>query len=244
MSSSTFEWLRRLDPTSDLIVSFPKQASKEKIPDPATFRRDLISSNVDVAPLDDSKIEKLFSEGADFLYGMLFDNAFELSPQVRGAMPEGLSSDRSYRSIALQQFSVSRSKQDASAEIQCLESVLKTSNPLISQYEVIPPCQIFVSSDRKYEPPARVTDWLLENKCSVWKANPLNGPDDGLELLHYFQDAALLSKARSAWIGYEQDAENNLILELIEYYRALEVWKLGRDPPLPTHLSTCILTGG
>lgn len=176
--------------------------------------------------------------GHDFLFGMLFSYAFSfrsktLPPPI--LLPDA--TDEDYASRVVQTIAVdarSWSNMDPSSIMKCLESSI---DPELT-------CQVLVLSNHTPESSdvdKKLESWLLSRNCTVTttkRAYAVNATQPSRQDWYFWSDVALTSNARYGYVGPGQDA---LVLQLIEYYRRTEMWKLGRDPPLlPINLTRCV----
>jgi hypothetical protein len=171
---------------------------------------------------------KLFSQGADFLYGMLFHRTLAIQEDIVGGSLVGLRSalavdgpvDGPFFSISL----VSETSDFAdlhptkSQEIICLELLLS---------HALGDCRVYVLSDQ------RLLTMALD--CTATTIAYQIGSDTT-----FFRALALASRARFAFIG-ARSGLSDLLLESIEYNRRMKQWKLGRDPPVFLDLAKCSL---
>ena len=167
--------------------------------------------------------EKLYAQGIDFLYGMLFHRIFSLNLESNDT-PD-IWPDPSSLSV-LVRFENGDFGPSLSREIQCLQSVL----PAIDKS-----CSVLLLSDR-LSALTGVEKWLASRNCS---AITLIEPEPVSERAS-FRRVFLASKARSSFIG-NRSTLSNLLLEWIEYGRRIETWKLGRDPFAIQDLPKCTL---
>jgi hypothetical protein len=199
------------------IVTFPTVPSKAE---------NLLST--DLIPSNWSRMisRNLYAQGADFLYGMLFFQAFQLGSDVRSALPEGFNVDPdSSQTIAL----YSQHGNNSAEEIRCLESIVDHSLP----------CHVYIMSYRSDETLDQLQSWLSSRNCTAWTKRAIDGTKAG-----FFQDLNFVSKARSAYIGHSTTNSSDLLLEWVEYQSQMETWKQGRYPPLHPKLAKCILPSG
>jgi hypothetical protein len=206
------------------IVVFPADPSKVT---------NLISASQHLISADWSKdvANDLYSQGADFLYGLVFFQAFNLGDCVRSAKPEGFPTalESSTTTIALySQSDENANKKNFVAEARCLESVIDRSSP----------CHIYIMTNRTDgKVPTNLKEWLSKRNCTFWTANHRED-DFGGDLhtgIQMFQDLNFVSRAKAAYIGpsnVEYSSSSELLLEWIEYQRQMESWKQGRFPPL------------
>jgi hypothetical protein len=166
--------------------------------------------------------EKLYGEGIDFLYGMLFHRIFSLNLESNDTPTTW--PDPSSISVLLP-FENGDDGPNLLREIQCLQSVVPTIDR---------PCSVLFLSDR-LSALTGVEKWLASRNCSV-----ITLTNEPASERAFFQRAFLASKARYGFIG-EHSGLSNLLLEWIEYGRRIETWKLGREPFAIQDLPKCTL---
>jgi hypothetical protein len=166
--------------------------------------------------------EKLYAQGIDFLYGMLFHRIFSLNLEWNDTPTTW--PDPSSISV-LVPFENRDDGPTLLREIQCLQSVLPTIDR---------PCSVLLLSDH-LSALNGVEKWLASRNCSAITLT--NEPKSEKA---FFQRVFLASKARSGFIG-NHSTLSNLLLEWIEYGRRIETWKLGRDPFAIQDLPKCTL---
>jgi hypothetical protein len=257
------EWSERLNLEDPLYLSLSNSSLKSEIASPPIVywpdnAETVESAQIVVFPADPRKVtnlmsvsqhliasdwskgaaKDLYSQGPDFLYGLVFFEAFKLGHQVRSAIPEGFPADleSSINTIALYaQSDENANENNVVAEARCLESVIDRSSP----------CYVYIMTNRTDgKMPTNLKDWLLERNCTFWTANHSEHGSEGD--LHtgtqLFQDLNFVSKAKAAYIGpsVEHSSSSGLLLEWIEYRRQMETWKQGRFPPLQNpNLTKC-----
>jgi hypothetical protein len=166
--------------------------------------------------------EKLYAQGIDFLYGMLFHRIFSLNLEWNDTPTTW--PDPSSISV-LVPFENRDDGPTLLREIQCLQSVLPTIDR---------PCSVLLLSDH-LSALNGVEKWLASRNCSAITLT--NEPKSEKA---FFQRVFLASKARSGFIG-NHSTLSNLLLEWIEYGRRIETWRLGRDPFAIQDLPKCTL---
>jgi len=183
--------------------------------------------------------EKVYSLGPDFLYGMLHRYSFAFSENVLKASTQ-LGNDDDY-TVALHSRHrfVELDGCDIRRETSCLDKVLSRKNQTQR-------CVVAIMSDRECTI-TRLTPWLEKRDCAVQMAQHSSG--DGLLAEHgpfagagFFQDLALVSKARSAFVGMERSS-SDLLLELIEFNRVYHALSKGGPHLLSKleELDICVL---
>jgi hypothetical protein len=166
--------------------------------------------------------EKLYAQGIDFLYGMLFHRIFSLNLESKDT-PDTWPDPSSISAFV--PFENGDDGPSLLHEIQCLQSVLPTIDR---------PCSVLLLSDR-LSTLNGVETWLTSRNCSAIMLT-----NEPVSERAFFQRIFLASKARSGFIG-NPIALSNLLLEWIEYGRRIETWKLGRDPFAIQGLPKCTL---
>jgi hypothetical protein len=166
--------------------------------------------------------EKLYAQGIDFLYGMLFHRIFSLNLSSNDTPKTW--ADPSTISVAVR-FENGDDGPSLLHAIQCFQSILP---------EIDRTCSVLVLSDH-LSAPTGVEKWLASRNCSLMTL--VTEPESETA---FFQQVSLASKARSGFIG-NHSALSNLLLEWIEYGRRIETWKLGRDPFVIRDLPKCTL---
>jgi len=204
------------------------------------------------------RARKLYSEGPDFLYGMLFRHAFTIRPDILGKgvsdnallkrpqeqhdrhqEVQGIAFNITERYLPTNVYSValhSRHHQpkneghNVRREMSCLKRVLRNRSPGSE-------CHVYLMSDR-LPTLERLQQWLKKKaNCTGLVARHDTG--HGLRSEHgpfaglgFFQDLALVTKARDAFIGSARRSSSDLIRELIEYDRRIEalLHQRGQDP--------------
>ena len=189
---------------------------------------------------------KLFSEGVEFLFGMLFANIFQIRrlPDVTVvASPPGSTSSSSspvsdfnqgetnYYSIGIHSRHIAE-EDDGSfihQEQRIIEKLLKKKK---KYYQDTRPCKVFIMSDRP-KTIDLLTNWLLQPKknCSVVTANhhagvetlrDEHGPWSGAGFL---KDLFVVAQARDAIIGDTHRSSTRLLVELATYRSVVSEWQ-------------------
>lgn len=185
------------------------------------------------------KASSLYSLGADFLFGMLLRESFSLTRAIQASVPESFqaASPASTYSVALHSRHILEQMDgcDIGREQKCIRQLL----PSVGARR----CQVLLMSDRSCTI-ERMGGWLQEQNCEVVVANhdthkdylSEHGPFSGAG---FFQDLALASMAKSAFIGLHRSS-SDLVLEMIEFNRRLDEWRHGEDPAIE-EVSHCIL---
>ena len=199
---------------------------------------------------------KLHSLGVDFLYGMLFRHSFKLTDAIHAYVPrearhigaeeeEQPGHPRPY-TIALHSRHPDDTLDgcDVSHECSCLRRMMARLRTVPNASS----CVVSLMSDRNCTV-ATLTQWLRHRqKCQVLVANHDTRIDNKQEHGPYagagfFQDLALATAARSAFVGYNRSS-SYLVLELMTYYRKMEAWQRGVDDLDTVIVDTCLLGNG
>jgi hypothetical protein len=170
--------------------------------------------------------ERLYTQGIDFLYGMLFHRIFTLKNLSSIDTINKTWADPSTISVAVHSGNDNtNSESSLIRQIQCLESVLP---------DIDRPCSVLMLSNRS-STLTGLQKWLKGRNCSA-----VTLTTEPASERNFFQRVSLASKARSGYIGHASVA-SSLVLEWIEYGRRMETWKLGRDPFFISDLPKCTL---
>jgi len=210
--------------------------------------------------------DQLNSLGTDFLFGSLFRYSFDLSRHMKesAAVNSVVASDADDRkststvpsvpyTVALHSRHIDEQLDgcDISREKRCMNRLLANSirPPADDQnaggVDRAPrPCVVKLMSDRQCTI-NEMTAWLERNDCAVEVAShetttdylSEHGPFAGAG---FFQDLALASTARSAFVGLSRSS-SDLLLELIEFNRKVQAWRSGLDPRQLPDVDKCIL---
>ena len=208
-----------------------------------------VASNARLAifPLQPSKIDdqdgtikiqqKLYKQGADFLYGMLFEETILLADSVRNHVPpSGFKVDPDSLTIALDDW---KNDNDKLPETDCLGEILSIAANSTAENHG---CNVFILSKSQTTNDDLQT-WLSDRNCSTWttvSSNDVSLPDEN-ENADFFRNLILASRARTALVGRKGTASSEFLASRIEYRRQQEIWRLGRDPPLIPKLQSCFL---
>ena len=188
------------------------------------------------------RANKLYSYGADFLFGMFHRYTFAFSSALLASIPVPALHDESqlytiglhsrHRFVGLDGCNIGR-------ETACLDMILS------GRQDRSAPVRVNIMSDRPCTV-TRLSSWLQERNCSVLttehsKPSPdyirEHGPNAGIG---FFQDLALVSTARSAIIGMTRTS-SDLLRELVVFQHMMEAWKLGSNP-FDEPIDSCVLT--
>jgi len=229
------------------LVSIP--SLPDKISEPS-----IVIKLLSLKKVEHDAIHELYSQGTDFLYGMLFDLAFELQPAVRSTIPHANHGELFRQTVAVNVIRQKKngSSSDVSKEVSqvrdCLKSILASSRQQEERHNQTL-CHVYIASDNE-KTITQLSSWLTEHSCSISSVKTRAEEERTKQMdrqilsnvLHHFRSVALLSSARSGFVGYNSDS--SFIVELIEFRRRYETWKQGRDPPLLKDLSVCRLPEG
>lgn len=205
------------------VVLFPSQPYKI---------RDLDLKTANGRPWIPLPVEKLYKQGADFLYGMLFEQTILLADIVQIGIPAGSKAEPESLTIALDAWNFG--DDDGDRETACLEQIWSTTNSSFDKG-----CFVYVMSESSQSKTAtdRIADWLSHRNCSNWTTSTDSQPDGA----DFFRNLILASKARTALVGRDQSVSSELLASRIEYQRQQEIWRLGRNPPLIPQLHACFV---
>jgi hypothetical protein len=186
------------------------------------FRHELQISNDLTSPMA-RRLLQMFSEGVDFLYGMLFHDTFKLHPKLH-AEETSLEFPEDVITIAMhvRHTKVENTGAVLSQEEQgCLEAVVnetRVGRPGATS------CAIFLMSDRQ-ESLNALTQLASAMNCSAVvtshtkKGEIINlehGPFAGLG---FFQDLLVAGKARDGYVGHCGRSSSQMLQEIIQYGR-------------------------
>jgi len=180
--------------------------------------------------------KKLYKQGADFLYGMLFKETVQLADSVRNHVPpSGSKEDPDSLTIALDDW---KNDNDKLPETDCLDEILSSANSTAEKHG----CNVFIMSESSTTNDD-LQNWLSNRNCSTWtiaSSSDASLPDEN-ENADFFRNLILASRARTALVGREGMTSSELLVSRIEYKRQQEIWRLGRDPPLIPKLQSCFM---
>jgi hypothetical protein len=218
-----------------------------------------ISSISSISPSSSSlRLEALYSEGVDFLYGMLHHDTFTYRGNERlsrSPQDQVLSSHNNKNGITIAMH-VRHSEDKSRGKIRvheekCLASVIRRARRAKGSDTRTVPCSIFILSDRKMT--LLNLSSLARNKfnCTpVVASHDKHEEGTGLRGEHgpfagdgFFQDLYYGAKARDGYIGHCGRSSSQLLQEVIVYNRRMEAWNQGNYYP-PTRLSHCCLPSG
>jgi hypothetical protein len=186
--------------------------------------------------------QALFTEGNDFLYGMIFFESFHLAAAIQAGTPTDYvpSTEFALNTIALHVDSESTTEN----VLECLEKTIDSSLPC-HVYMMMTDPQMMEDGESLN----LIHQWLSGRNCTVWNASRYNsdGATDEERPYQLFRDLHFAAKAKAAFIGPLNMNNNNnpyseMLLEWMEYRRRNHIWKDGRFPPLHSpSLTKCIL---
>ena len=214
----------------------------------------------------ETQLEKLYSNGVDFLYGLLFHEIFSIH---EGFEPSWEDSMMMNPTTIVLELAEHQSYNVPSIQ-NCVNSIIVSDYASTGSDIMSPDCHVFVlSNDRhlneskfgRYIESQRLEDddngvsWhMTEHDCSIthvpFPSTPFNSIATTNEIGSWWRNADLVSHARSGWIGPSnndptpqegtaQHAAAQFIKERIEYRRYVETWKMGRDPFMISELEVC-----
>ena len=165
------------------------------------------------------RMKMLYSEGTDFLYGLLMEKSIVIRDNVTQVSAPALQPpDPAALSLAVH-ISLS---QDVETARECLKTIL--SNETRS-------CQLFVVNEYQEQTPH------LETNCTFFWGNysaPIH------KNLRFFHDMAFATDyARAGFIESSDSSRSTLIRERIEYSRRFAAWRSGRIPPILPEFLSC-----
>jgi hypothetical protein len=167
-------------------------------------------------------VEKLYSQGADFLYGMLFHQTFTFKASISDSFL-----DPSMNSVALHSTdNDSDSDSMTSRSIECLESLFQGTDK---------PRHVIALSNQNATVLSRLQEWMPRD-CSMSTVGA-----ESTSISNYLQAVSEASTARSGFVGHSNATSH--VLEWLEYGRRMETWKLGREPFQISDLPKCSLDG-
>ena len=171
----------------------------------------------------------LYSDGKEFLYGMLYSNLFTLLEPAVPKLVNSSNANTTYEiSLALHSRHTVAADDGSyiSDELKCLEKMLPH---LDKPYD----CRVYLMSDRQATID-KLTGWLVhERNCTVVTAeqHETSGSSDTVQEhgpwagIGFLQDLDLTANARHGVIGDKHRSSTALLLELVEYRRRLVAWK-------------------
>jgi hypothetical protein len=188
--------------------------------------------------------EGLYSDGIDFLYGMLYrdtftyigDKSLQDTPEDRALSHGGITISLHSRHTQSSDGKVSRE------ERQCMNQVMFETR---GRRGPDVPCTIFLMSDRQ-----QALDDLSQLAIEKYNCTPVVAPHEagsGLTREHgpfsgngFFQDLYYGSKARDGYIGHCGRSSSQMLQDAIAYDRFMEALsETDTRPPIP--LSFCCL---
>jgi hypothetical protein len=192
------------------------------------------------------RLEDLFAQGIDVLYGLLFHQVFSFQESMETPWQNPLT-----MSFVLE---LAEDVSPSSIEMveQCMDSMSPESN---GETE----CHIFVISttrflnETKFEPFLEERDgsrlWIQKKRRCTISFHQSSPNKDGVDTQRW-KNIDLVARARSGWIAPRAPssepnrnttvtANSRLIRERLEYNRHAETWKQGREPFLISKLPNC-----
>ena len=186
---------------------------------------------------------ELHSLGSNFLHGMLLEHSMQLTDQIRASSipPEAhpfYERRDGLHTIALHSrhhFDTQHGC-DIAQEQTCLKDILKTLRQQSPRQrdDTGPTCVVSLMADRICTI-ERLQGWIQQELgCQVFVASREEAVQYNIRIEHgpfagagFFQDWALASMARSAFVGTNRSS-SDLVLELIAYRRVMEAWEAGQ----------------
>lgn len=184
------------------------------------------------------KSSELYHLGANFLYGMLFRYSFDFAHMAKKGIAEyHQKPDASSFTVALHSRHQFKEYMGCNTrrEIACINSVTANVSGSIHFY-IMADRNCTLQNLRSYllSRNDRV-NVPLHDQGSSFKDE--HGPYAGVG---FFQDLALSSQAKSAFIGTKRSS-SDLLLELIDFNRKLEWWKSGKQVQDIPEIPICVL---
>lgn len=194
--------------------------------------------------------EKLHYLGLDFMYGMLLRYSFDFSASIQATVPPKAFEYRQsngWYTIALHTRHV-RNKDDGcdiTREKECIQQLELEMESSFREDQNSTKKAVYLMSDRACTL-TRMTEWLQNRSIEVLVSSHAvqadylveHGPFAGLG---YFQDLALASQARSAFVGNTRTS-SDLLRELLTFYQKMEAWQsaaaAGGKSALAAHVTT------
>jgi hypothetical protein len=169
----------------------------------------------------------LYSEGVEFLYGMLYSDLFSLEHPAKMTLFGQDDMDDEDGSLSLALHSRHPVGADDGSYIQYEQQCLQKLLPSESS------CRVHLMSDRP-KTIELLTEWLLQRNCSVVMANHDDGSDPVKEHgpwagAGYLQDLEVSGNARHGVIGDKHRSSTALLIDLIEYRRRIAVCEATGD---------------
>ena len=161
-----------------------------------------------------------------FSKGMLIRNSIEFTSEVRNSVQPYINDERNHRSIGIHSRHI-RDKDDGSDvtwEIQCLDKILQATQLKDEESLVVPPCTVYVMSDRLAALEA-IRRESFQRNCSVAVVDHDSvGPDSNFKKEHgpfagagFFRDWLVVSQARTGFIHYNDRSSSALVYETMVY---------------------------
>lgn len=185
--------------------------------------------------VNSSQAEMLYSEGINFLYGMLLEEAF----QYREIVQQPALSHSNAILVSDASFTLGLHIDDPVKDIDQASSCLRTviSNMTTDR------CNIYLAT---FGQQVLTLDQRLGGKCTIHTLTKRGVPeemtldDSSTANLHFFQDFLYCAKhVRSGFVGKAGSSASALFVERIEYLRRIEIWKQGRIPRILPEFRMC-----
>jgi hypothetical protein len=199
--------------------------------------------------------KNLFTEGIDFLYGMLFSESFHWEPITNAEIkPTGYDPSIEFErnTIALYLDSQSTTSTNINSVLKCLEEAIDFS---------IPNCNVYsINAMEDNDLMRSIYQWLSDRNCNIFNSAIYNSDitnisiadattsdeddENGRRRRRFYQllrDMNFASKAKTAFVG-PINSYTEILIESMEYQRRNHIWKEGRFPPLHNpNLTKCII---
>ena len=206
--------------------------------------------------------ERLYSRGANFLYGMLFHYSFAMTKKVLEGVPSTNSTavDTPQCSIAVHSRHTAESNDGHNIyqETKCLRRMLPNTDDSDATKSS---CEVYIMSDRA-KTLSGLQKWLTNTSVEHGESGKIkhtalainhsaapaatgknsmflveHGPFSGAG---FFKDLALASRATTGFVGHSRTS-SDIVLEQIEFNRITKASQEGRVIPEP--VAFCILPG-
>jgi hypothetical protein len=188
----------------------------------------------------DDRVPRLYAEGPYFLFGMLFSQAFQMTEAILQSKEPDLPAagqNDDYFSIGIHSRHTGNegTGEDITREKACIDELLLQTDK---------PCRIYIMSDRTTTL-TKIAEYATSGHDKHCEAIMVtNREKTTIQVLDehgpfasagYFQDLALVSQAQSASITRPRSS-SALLVELMEYSRRTNAWKLDGTRELPDML--------
>lgn len=174
--------------------------------------------------------DQLYNQGPEFLFGMLQLYSFDLTDPIQASVPQrayDIQNLSLYYTVALHSRHIDEKDDgcNVTREQHCLEELWTSQSQSQTTNRT---CVVSLMSDRSCTLDV-LTPWLNGHGCQVLVANHErrhdflfeHGPFAGAG---FFQDLALASTARSAFVGMVRSS-SDLVVERLVFLRKMEAWQ-------------------